>query len=211
MPWKDNWNISEPWHNWVWVPTVSTWCGIYHIAPPSTPRQLKDACGNSRIYIRPLQNDIQLEEMSSELNEVEDDVNLPTCTYSYSSLVYAQLKTNSYTIYCTFDWCRYCMSLYSDCCSINILGSRLSNDKVSKMWHLCGHEPDEASPKHRSWKPIDKGKRLSCIVVRIDFKQFESLFCDDLFSAELFITLWYLNSRQMIHYVYMSTCIYGVN
>ena len=51
--------------------------GFYHIAPPYTPRRLKDACGNAKIYIRPLQKDIELEELSLEqLIGVEDEVNL---------------------------------------------------------------------------------------------------------------------------------------
>ena len=45
-------------------------CGFYSVAPPYTPKRLKDACGNSKIYIRLLQKDIELEEIS-----VEEEVN----------------------------------------------------------------------------------------------------------------------------------------
>ena len=58
--------------------------GFYHIAPPYTPRRLKDACGNAKIYIRPLQKDIELEELSLEQHiGVEDEVNL-LFAYMYS-------------------------------------------------------------------------------------------------------------------------------
>ncbi|KAM7442693.1 hypothetical protein ABFA07_008467 [Porites harrisoni] len=46
-------------------------CGFYHVAPPHTPKRLKDACGNSKIYIRPLQKDIELEEIAVE-EEAQD-------------------------------------------------------------------------------------------------------------------------------------------
>ena len=64
--------------------------GFYHIAPPYTPRRLKDACRNAKIYIRPLQKDIELEELSLEqLIGVEDEVNLLLANmYSLYSIIY---------------------------------------------------------------------------------------------------------------------------
>lgn len=49
--------------------------GFCNLAPPYTPKRLKDACGNSKIYIRPLQKDLEVEDISSEeLNGVEEEV-----------------------------------------------------------------------------------------------------------------------------------------
>ena len=46
--------------------------GLSHVALPYTAKRLKDACGNSKIYIRPLQEDIELDEVSVE-EEVSND------------------------------------------------------------------------------------------------------------------------------------------
>lgn len=70
-------------------------CGFYHVAPPHTPKRLKDACGNSKIYIRPLQKDIELEEIA-----VEEEVNF---VYSLLySLKYIPNKTT--VVWKVIDW-----------------------------------------------------------------------------------------------------------
>lgn len=49
--------------------------GFWNLPPPYTPKRLKDACGNSKIYIRPLQKDLEVEDISSEeLNDAEEEV-----------------------------------------------------------------------------------------------------------------------------------------
>ena len=49
--------------------------GFCNLAPPYTPKRLKDACGNCKFYIRPLQKDLEVEDISSEeLNGIEEEV-----------------------------------------------------------------------------------------------------------------------------------------
>lgn len=49
--------------------------GFWSLPPPYTPKRLKDACGNSKIYIRPLQKDLEVEDTSAEeLNDGEEEV-----------------------------------------------------------------------------------------------------------------------------------------
>lgn len=49
--------------------------GFWSLPPPYTSQRLKDACGNSKIYIRPLQKDLEVEDTSAEeLNDGEEEV-----------------------------------------------------------------------------------------------------------------------------------------
>ena len=49
--------------------------GFCNLNPPYTPKRLKNACGNSKIYIRPLQKDLEVEDINSEeLNDAEEEV-----------------------------------------------------------------------------------------------------------------------------------------
>ncbi|PFX12389.1 E3 ubiquitin-protein ligase TRIM71 [Stylophora pistillata] len=53
--------------------------GFHRILPPRTPQRLKELCGQAKIFMRPVQKDIELDDKSGEERDADSDVPMINC------------------------------------------------------------------------------------------------------------------------------------
>ena len=58
--------------------------GFHRILPPHTPQRLKELCGQAKIFIRPLQKDIELDDKLTSYNSnVSDSFRFISCSIGF--------------------------------------------------------------------------------------------------------------------------------